>query len=160
MLEDLANFIGIISNDGISAKEFNKKLIGAIGIKDRGQLADYFTFDTPSGKVSLRLSSHYFHARTYRGKSNKAEKNVSLVITIPGVDKGKFKADRRVELVEYVYDSPNLERLNRYRVLFYEERVKESDYKHKRIHPDGKVVRGIKDGYVIKSDVYVVESAS
>jgi len=91
LLENLAVFIGSISTDGITAKEFNKKLVRAIGVNDMKQLSDYFTFDTPVGKVSLRLSPHHAHARTYRGKSN--------------------KADKRVELVEFVYDSPNQERL-------------------------------------------------
>lgn len=62
-------------------------------------------------EVSLRLSPHHAHARTYRGKANKADKNISLVINVPDLDKGKFKAYKRVELVEYVYDSSNTERL-------------------------------------------------
>lgn len=111
LLENLAIFIGSISTDGITAKEFNKKLVRAIGVNDMKQLSDYFTFDTPVGKVSLRLSPHHAHARTYRGKANKADKNISLVITVPELDKGKFKVDKRVELVEFVYDSPNEERL-------------------------------------------------
>ena len=111
LLDNLAKFIKDFDPDGINAKNFNKKLINAIGVKNRNQLSDYFTFDTPVGKVSLRLSPHHAHARTYRGKANKADKNISLVITVQELDKGKFKADKRVELIEFVYDSPNQERL-------------------------------------------------
>lgn len=111
LLVNLADFISEVDENGVSAQDFNKRLIRAIGVKDRGQLTDYFTIDTPLGKVSMRLSSHSAHARTYRGKSNKANSNVSIVITIPGASAGKFKADRRINLVEYVYDYPQHERL-------------------------------------------------
>ena len=111
LLDNLAKFINDFDSNGIEANNYNKKLINAIGVKNRNQLSDYFTFDTPIGKVSLRLSPHHAHARTYRGKANKADKNISLVITVRELDKGKFKADKRVELVEFVYDIPNQERL-------------------------------------------------
>lgn len=101
-----------IDDEVLSAGTFQKRIWKEMGLVDHNQESDYSVFARPDGGTfSIRRSNNNAHAKNYKGKSNRAVDNYSIVISIPTSNDVTFRAQDGVNVREFVYKNPSAEQL-------------------------------------------------
>ena len=114
-LHNLANFItGLRDREDVTANNFVKTLFEGLGMTPHGkeQKSEYVRFTSDDGeKMTIRLSDHSGNAISIIKKGGRADKGFSIVIKVDGSPETKFKDNKYADVTEYVYENPNMERL-------------------------------------------------
>ena len=108
----MLSFLDKIKEGEVKAENFPADLVENLGVSKQVEGSEYVHFVSQDGeKITLRLSDHHGNARNIIIKGVRTDKGVSIVISLPGVDLGKYKANKWAKVDEYVYESPSVEQL-------------------------------------------------